>query len=216
MSERIEVDMAGVRFLGSQSDREWEMVRYVDHLWGGDARGFACVGVGSGPYLDENGKYKHRSFGHKFFAWPYAIEAMVAFAARAAHHADVYVTPALRTRRDRQRGSAGPARFGWVDVDGPWDDERQRRWEAIRPKAAGAFMVDSGRGRHLYVPAGQWLGPDEIEEMNRKLSGLFTTSAGVGEKWESNALLRLPGTFNWKPWAAGGRPVPVALIEVVR
>lgn len=179
-----------------------EMVAYCDRLWGPEAKGWACLAAGHGPHLDDAGKYRHARFEPTFIPWPVGVEKLVHWAASRAPHCDVYVTPMLRTERSRKKGTGGGSRWLWVDVDGEWTEERERRWS--RFEGTGAFMVHSGRGRHLYVPAGRHLGVAEVEERNRKLCALF-----AGEKWEENAFLRMPGTFNFKPLAAGGVEVPV-------
>lgn len=194
---------------GAVSISDYEMTLYVDRLWGPKAKGWACLAAGSGPHLDEHGKYRHAGFHEKYFDWPGQLGSLVRWAASKAPTADLYVTPMLRTSKSRRKRAGeqtgAGSRWLWVDVDGEWTGERQQRWE--RFAGTGAFMVHSGRGRHLYVPAGQHLGPDEVEAANRKLCALFG-----GEKWEHNAFLRLPGTANFKPFATGGKEVPVRII----
>lgn len=188
-----------------RAECEAHVVTYVDRLWGPKARGWACLGIGRGPHYDENGKYKHDRYFERFFSWPNELEKLIKFAVTEAWVSDVYVTPALRTAKSRKKNTAAPGSWLWVDVDGEWCDEREQRWQ--RFTGTGSFMVLSGRGRHLYVPAGRELEPAAIEAQNRKLAALFR-----GEKWEANALLRMPGTQNWKTWAAGGEPAPVSIV----
>lgn len=185
----------------------FEMTIFVDRLWGPQAKGWACLAAGHGPHLDDAGKYRHARFEPTFIAWPVDIDKLVRWAASRAPFCDLYVTPMLRTEKSRKKGrtsTGAGSRWLWCDVDGEWSEERERRW--ARFDGTGAFMVHSGRGRHLYVPAGRHLEPAEVEERNRKLAALF-----AGEKWEENAYLRLPGTFNFKTYAAGGVEVPVRM-----
>jgi hypothetical protein len=190
-----------------QHSREHQVVMYADRLWGARAKGTVCLAFGSAPHLDENGKYAHSSFKQAFLLWPTQLNEIVRRVTTASATGDVYVTPALRTERSRRSGTARSGRWLWVDVDGEWTDEREARWQ--RFAGTGAFMVHSGRGRHLYVPARREMEPVDIEANNRKLCALFG-----GEKWEANALLRMPGTLNWKPYAMTGAPaVDVTLYE---
>lgn len=190
--------------------REHDVFTYVNRLFGPGSRGWVGLAVGSGPHLADDGRYGHAGFKQMFFAWPSQLNEIIRKAVRSSETGDVYVCPALRNAKSRKKLPGGDtAQAGcwlWTDVDGEWTDERQVRWE--RFKGTGAFMVHSGRGRHLYVPTGALLEPADLEAKNRKLCALFDS-----EKWESNALLRMPGTVNWKPWAFGlGDPAPVRLV----
>jgi hypothetical protein len=104
---------------------------------------------------------------------------------------------------DPERQNALPGRFAWADVDWPWTPERQAAWEEVRTVAPGSMLVDSGRGRHCYVPLGAPHPPAELEVWNRRLGALL----GADSKWAENSLLRLPGTLNFKPvWQSGPEP----------
>ncbi|MFN8019838.1 MAG: hypothetical protein U0P45_17220 [Acidimicrobiales bacterium] len=189
--------------------RGWAL-EYGRRLWG-DHKGTACIATGR-PHVNEAGKYAHRDFAHHFFAWPAEADDFASAAVDLAGQAlDVYVTPMLRTARSAKKGAGAGGSWCWVDVDGEWTAERS----AAVGTLGDTFTVHSGTGRHVYVALDGWYEPDEVAGLNRRLRVLLDGD----HKWAENALLRVPGTYNRKPfvfdhrapalvWPEGGAPWP--------
>lgn len=123
----------------------------------------------------------------------------------ASEH-DVYVAVLLRRAgtTGRKKDSAMPGSVAWADIDGDWTGRRQDTLDGL---GVPSWSVVSGArgGRHLYVPLGEQLQPDDLEPVNRRLSLAFDGDDG----WERTKVLRLPGTTNHKPRPLGQPSVPV-------
>ena len=89
---------------------------WTSRVWG-DREGLACLAIGFGPHYDANGKYKHRSFAPGFHRWPDQAETLLDRAMEHAEHADVYVTPLLRSSHSRTKDNALPGTVLWADID---------------------------------------------------------------------------------------------------
>jgi len=179
---------------------------WMARVWG-DRDGYACLCVGEGGHLGTGGRYQFRSFRQSFHPWPARRARLLGQAMAAAPHADVYVGVLLRGRPSRRAGTALPGRVAWADVDGPWTAERAQALRRL--DGHPVWQVASGSGRHVYLPLDQLEAPERLEGWSRRLGALLAADAG----WSETKLLRLPGTYNHKPRAAGGRPV---LVEWLR
>jgi hypothetical protein len=172
---------------------------WMARLWG-DRDGHACLAFGMGGHLGPSGRYQFRRFTQCFDRWPAGRHRLLTQAMAAAGQADVYVGVLLRRGRSRRAGTALPGRVAWADVDGPWTTQRAQALGRL----AGwpTWQVQSGSGRHLYLPLEDLEPPERLEGWNRRLAALLQADSG----WSQTKLLRLPGTYNHKPRAAGGRP----------
>jgi hypothetical protein len=176
---------------------------WMARIWG-DQPGYACLCLGHGGHLGPGGSYVFDRFTQSFHRWPANRLQLLGRAMAAAAHADVYVGVLLGVRPSRRAGSALPGRVAWADVDGPWTLQRARALGRLEGRPV--WQVQSGSGRHLYLPLDELEPPERLEGWNRRLAVLLDADAG----WSQTKLLRLPGTFNHKPRAAGGdRPTPV-------
>jgi hypothetical protein len=178
--------------------RAAEAALWMARLWG-DRDGHACLCVGVDGHLGPGGRYEFRRFSQCFHRWPEGRHQLLAQAMAAADQADVYVGVLLRSRPSRRAGTAQPGRVAWADVDGPWTSQRAQALGRL----AGwpTWQVQSGSGRHLYLPLEELEPPERLEGWNRRLAALLDADSG----WSQTKLLRLPGTYNHKPRAAGGR-----------
>jgi P4 family phage/plasmid primase-like protien len=103
---------------------------------------------------------------------------------------DVYICPHPRaSRQRRERGALGLRRLH-IDLDNPPADPEL--WDKL-----GAFTVRSGgKGRvHGYVALDREVSLDEFENLEVGLRDAL----GGDSKIKDNDLLRLPGTWNFKP-----------------
>jgi hypothetical protein len=175
---------------------------WMARLWG-DRDGHACLGVGVDGQLSQRGRYQFGRFTQSFHRWPAGRHRLLAQAMAAADQADVYVGVLLRSCPSRRAGTALAGRVAWADVDGAWTTERAQALGRLG--GWPTWQVHSGSGRHLYLPLEDLEPPERLEGWNRRLAILLAADSG----WSASKLLRLPGTYNHKPRAAGGRSVPV-------
>ena len=171
---------------------------WMARLWG-NRDGHACLCLGVGGHLGQGGHYSFRRFTQLFHRWPAGRHRLLAQAMAAADQADVYVGVLLRSTLSRRAGSAQPGRVAWADVDGAWTTQRT----AALDRLGGwpTWQVQSGSGRHVYLPLQELEPPERVEGWNRRLAVLLAADSG----WSQTKLLRLPGTYNHKARAAGGR-----------
>ena len=171
---------------------------WMARLWG-NRDGHACLCLGVDGHLTQGGGYEFRRFTQCFHRWPADRHRLLAQAMAAADQADVYVGVLLRNGPSRRAGSAQPGRIAWADVDGAWTTQRAQALDRLG--GWPTWQVQSGSGRHLYLPLEDLEPPQRLESWNRRLAALLAADCG----WSQTKLLRLPGTYNHKPRAAGGR-----------
>jgi hypothetical protein len=171
---------------------------WMARLWG-DRDGHACLCLGVDGHLSRGGRYEFGRFTQCFYRWPAGRHRLLAQAMAAAGHADVYVGVLLWRGRSRRAGTAQPGRVAWADVDGAWTTQRAQALGRLQ--GWPTWQVQSGSGRHLYLPLEDLELPERLEGWNRRLAALLQADSG----WSQTKLLRLPGTYNHKPRAAGGR-----------
>jgi hypothetical protein len=171
---------------------------WMARLWG-DQDGHACLCLGLDGHLGQSGRYAFRRFTQGFHRWPADRHRLLAQATAAADQADVYVGVLLRSRPSRRAGTARLGRVAWADIDGAWTTQRAQA--LARLGGWPTWQVHSGSGRHLYLPLENLEPPERLEGWNRRLAALLDADSG----WSETKLLRLPGTYNHKPRAAGGR-----------
>lgn len=99
---------------------------------------------------------------------------------------DVYFSPALRIRKGSTKADVLGSKYLWVDVDDP-----------VLPDTTfpASAVVFSGNGNHLYwrldVPVTDVA---LLEQLNKILIGDIPTADAAC--WNSNRLMRVPGTWN--------------------
>ena len=164
---------------------------YMRGLWTG-CEGIAAFAVGAEPKV-ERGKYKHERFFQRFYEWPACADEAARWAiTTAADRSDIYVCPMLRTERSRTKTTGAGGRWGWVDIDGPLTATRK----AVLASLGDAVrVVSSGTGHHAYIDLGEMHTPEAVEDFNRSMVAVLRADA----KWSNESLLRLPGTWNYKP-----------------
>ncbi len=175
-------------------------------MWG-RRTGRAVVGFGHGGHYPHRGlAYKFKRFEQRDFRWPADCQRLLDEALSAATRVDVYVSVLLHNTgtRGRETATAAAGPVAWADVDGDWTPQRQAALKALE---VDAWQVESGTrgGRHVYIPLGEAIDPARLEQVNRRLARALDADAG----WSRTKVLRLPGSLNHKPRAAGGESVPV-------
>lgn len=189
----------------SEASPDEQAALWCSRLWE-DRPGRAVVGYGHDGRYKPSGSYEFTRFEQRSYAWPDDRERLLTEALAAADTVDVYVAVLLRTAdsRGRTKDTAAPGAVAWVDVDGKWTSERQSALDAL---GVESWHVESGArgGRHVYVPLGELVDPDRLEQVNRRL----TVALGGDSGWERTKVLRLPGTLNHKPRPHGRPSAPV-------
>ncbi len=168
------------------------MSGYIDAVIG-EREGFLAFAFGRTPFWDGAGKYKHRDWTETRFQWPSErdkIRVAVDQELASGEPVDIYICPAVRFTPDRRKGSARPPMVCWADLDGPPADIAL--WDTLNP-----LVVDSGQPdhRHAYVPLTRPVGLGAHARLNKALADRL----GGDAKWSDESLLRLPGSFNFKP-----------------
>jgi hypothetical protein len=175
---------------------------WMARLWG-DRSGYACLCIGLGGHLSQNGSYGFDRFTQCFHRWPAGRHRLLAQAMAAASQADVYAGVLLRSGPSRRAGTAQPGPVAWADVDGPWTVQRAQALNRLG--GWPSWQVRSGSGRHLYLPLRELEPPARLESWNRRLAVLLGADSG----WSETKLLRLPGTYTHQPRARGGQSILV-------
>jgi len=172
---------------------------YCDLLYG-DRSGYVYMFTGAGGYFTPNDSYKFICKTQFWWAWPDTRDEFLSLPlVDVANLDDVYVCPQLRRQRTATQDPTTTGCTLWCDVDGPWTAQRQAALDAFLQGRA-AHIVDSGHGKHVYVPLDRMYLGEEIEHGNRILMKVLDGDS----KWSENSLLRLPGAFNHKDGARGG------------
>jgi hypothetical protein len=167
---------------------------HARRLWGKQP-GWVYLAWGTGPHWAA-GVYRHAAWKPRWFHWPGQSAALAAAATRMAVDGDVYAGVLLRRTRTPATAVDGhsnllPGRWCWADCDGEWTDQRQTWLDRLGDTT---LVVDSGRGRHVYVRLNRPVDPDRLGELNRRLAAALEAD----HKWAPGTVLRLAGTFNWK------------------
>lgn len=192
----------------SDAARRTMAVRWTELIWGG-REGYAAMGLGSGPTLVA-GKYDYSNFRQRYFRWPADVDELLELGLAEAADGDVFVCPLLRDRPSRHgSGSAPlPGSWAWIDAD-PWCDQQQRRLAAYGTDVVTVLSGGRPNNCHLYVNLGQDYTGVQVAAVSACLAKVLGTDTAGG----NNKFLRLPGTFNHKPAAAGRAPMPVVMLS---
>jgi PAS domain-containing protein len=178
---------------------------WCSRMWA-DREGRAVLAVGHGGHYKGTAYSFGREFEQRSYRWPEQRDELLHAALEAAPASDVYVSVLLHQSgtRGREKATAAPGGVAWVDVDGDWTLARQAALDTL---GVECWQVESGArgGRHLYVPLGQLVGPERLEQVNRRLARALDGDSG----WERTKVLRLPGTLNHKPRPHGLPSAPV-------
>lgn len=180
--------------------------RWTETVWG-ERNGYFSFAFGVGGHYNSSGRYQFEKWVERDGGrWPDDRERFLIEAIDKSAECDVYVAPYLRSSPSRKKGSALPSNIIFADVDEHRDENRGFERVLIGP---GGLLVDSGHGQHPYLRLPGELEPAELEQWNRRLARLLHADAG----WAENKVLRLPGTWNHKDRARGGRSTAVRLVE---
>ena len=180
--------------------RRADLLAFMQAVYG-TGTGQAHWPVGTGRL--DNGKHVVWDETHRF-TYPDDAEAACdeMLAAADATGAEVYVCPYLMWADKRTPGGTVERKLLHRD----WDGEAANLDECIeKVKAIGGFAVASGTPGHLhvFVPLAENVTSDQRRDLCKALSDYLPPGSDKG-KWQTNDLLRPPGTIHRK-----GQPTPV-------
>ena len=155
-----------------------------------------------------HGKYDFDRWQERPGRWPDDRDRFLEEALEKAHEVDVYVAPYLRSNPSRKRGNALPSSWLYADLDEAPSGQLKTP-SGVLLLGPGGLLVGSGQGRHVYPRLPDDLEPDELERLNRHLAHSLGADAG----WSETKVLRLPGTWNHKGRARGGKSAPIEFLE---
>lgn len=161
---------------------------YLDCLFGAEP---------AGSFVELRWRLRDGRMAREFFAvgdprLPALIEAR-------GRSADIWIAVAPRARQEGRRAAVERCHVLYVDCDEPASLEALQRFTP-----APSMVVHSGRGRHAYWSLIEPVGPDDLEQANRKLAHELGADMRATD---AARILRPPGTFSFKR----GEPVAVTL-----
>ncbi len=169
-----------------------------------NTEGWLIVAVGREPYLDGNGKYRHKHWTEHPARWPAQADQAVAAIARQAPTADVYACPYLMRDRRRTLGNSVSRMLVHADVDGQLDP-------AVVAELGGFAIASGTPGHaHIYIP----LTYAVTQAQHQILCRALAKRVGGDTKYSDNDVLRPPGTLNHKPTVDGADPAPVGPVTL--
>lgn len=189
----------------SQTQPTVDIWAFLDTLFG-QRHGYVVAAIGRNPYRDANGKYRHRHWeDHKYYQWPADLDRMLNELGPVI--GDTYFCPALRASMNRDKNGALPPTTCWVDLDELATDPALL--STLQPLTAHS---GSENHQHVYIPLTREIDLVTHGRINKRLADLL----GGDVKWADNSLLRLPGTWNYKPTVPlnGSAPRPRVFVSV--
>lgn len=177
--------------LRSVSDRD-DLGDFLDFLYS-NQEGYVYVAT----------KEAEGTFTQEFFPWPTGRDEIKRALIGAAGNKDVYVAPALFSEpTNSQKANVKGSHVVWAEFDGTAPDSG-----ALGDVPAPSLVVRSSEEghEHWYWNLGEFISDTKfIERVNR---GLTYQLGADTSGWDSNQILRPPGTFNHK------RSKPVVLVS---
>ena len=148
-------------------------------------------------------KRGERVWKENVFEWPAQKSKLLKWAEAHSPKGDVFICPAVRMYKRRQKGDGKGLLWLWADVDFEKIPTRQHEGINKRISRLGTVVVSSGTGdnRHVYVRLDHEVTAAEHERLNTGLRDYLKAD----NKQADNSLLRLPGTVNHKPGNNGAK-----------
>lgn len=167
--------------------------------------GMACMAFGTGPYLDDNGKYKFFDFQQLWFEWPQQADELTDTVVEYAQRGDVYLCTSLMRTSKRSPGNAANLDVLHADVD-----NGDLHLDKVRQLGGWAVASGTPGNGHVYVPLSQSLSPEQFSFLESALK----VHLGADSKIAANDVLRPVGTLNHKPTVLkpGSEPTAVAFL----
>jgi hypothetical protein len=206
MPKRL-IQQSSNRTQASASDARLKMAGwFCDQLYG-DRAGLVGAMIGRNPRA-HGGSYK-LDVSWEYHEWPESRGALSRRLVQLGEEADVYVGVLLRSRPDNHKEFTLPGRHCWADLDRPPSPEGHELLSALM-SCEGCFSVSSGTrgGRHIYLGLDAAAAPSDLERFNERLA----RAVGADSGFACNKVLRVPGTFNYKPTVAKRPAAPAPVV----
>jgi hypothetical protein len=182
-------------------DAEQDIADYITAVIGA-AQGWVCVGVGIRPYRTASGRIRFRSWVEGSVVWPNEADDVAALLLKYSGQLDCYLCPNVMTGTHRAKWTSAAPREIHADVDdGRLDLDKVR---AI-PGACAVGSGSPGNG-HVYVLLDRPVKHHQHEQLCQAQMAYF---GAADSKVSDNDVLRVPGTYNFKPTVDKLPPNPV-------
>ena len=174
---------------------------------------YAVIALAWNPYLD-GGKVRWRHRKEMSFAWPAERAQLIDTIMAAAPYADVGVCPYLMKDRHRRKGNSLTRHSAHADIDEGFDERME---QGVRDLPGGC-AVGSGQPEHAHVYSlmaehgSEVLDLPNHEHLCRVLGKWFHAT---DPKISDNDMMRMPGTWNFKPRAYDPDAAPLPVTWVV-
>lgn len=159
-----------------------ELGEFFDRIWK-DTEGYV--------YLPVKGVNQFRKF---MMPWPAKREAIINFVLKwsASETEEVFFSPAIfKSRKPLQKEVLG-SWVAWVDFDGNFPET----WpKDTAPVPSLEVQSSTSVKRHAYWELDEFVGPKQVEEINRALAYAFDADMSG---WDANQFLRPPHSVNRK------------------
>ncbi|WP_197502110.1 DNA-primase RepB domain-containing protein [Mycobacterium sp. E2733] len=168
----------------------------------GNTQGFVHVGVGIHPYRTDSGSYRFRRWCDCPFSWPDDADDVLMLLREYSGELDCYLAPNVMTGPQRAKWTSVAPMEVHADIDGGRLDLDKVR------SIPSACAVGSGspNNGHVYLLLTRPVSHHHHEQLCRGLSAYL---GAIDSKISDNDMLRVPGTFNFKPTLAAHPPTPV-------
>lgn len=145
------------------------------------------------------------SFKEKFFSWPDGLEDILEFVESVTPTYNVYFCPQLLTRPKRIKENIKHCFCAWADLD-----ECDPSNLLVQP----SVVVESSPLRHqAYWVFEDLIDAEVAEDVSKRIAYFHSFQGADRSGWDLTQLLRVPGTYNFKP---GLGQAPVKNIDLNR
>jgi hypothetical protein len=167
------------------------------------------VAFGVGWQRNANGKLEHEFFRQGFQPWPAAADETLALLLEGSGRLDAYACPNVLSKPERAKWTSVAQMTVHTDVDGGCLDVEKVRG------IPGAFAIYSGTpgNGHVYVLLTRPVTHRQHEQLCRALKKYL---GAKDSKISDNDVLRVPGTWNFKPTADDPQADPLPVTWAVR
>lgn len=167
-----------------------ELEKFIDFLYENQ------TGFVYSPYAKRDEKGNVVDWVNEFFSWPNERTALLDHIKLNGTESDVYISPAVFSKKSSKKDSFKSSRVVWVEFDG----KETIDFKDV-PKPDAIVQTSSSTHIHCYWKTDLITQFQTVDEVNRRLTYYFKAD---GSGWDAGQLLRPPSSKNIK---RGGIPV---------